>query len=307
MNKKETRVYKGLSEDEEKQQPDKETITAGRIIFDRMAGVIREERDFTNVSLNSLKRVFGRYTNSYEYEDGWRVRKLLLPDRATKHGNGYHKIALVTCSAETEAGISEAIRRAVEVKTKLEKAKAHITAETVIILSGNISFQEANRIRGLVSDEHRKVYIYSVKNAIGVAKNALNKFANLFTLRAQKIEKLHKLGEEMQNLADVLSKRGRGLFEQVAQLAKAFETAGGKEKKELRKEKDAAWNYQAKARKDWGVKVPWLTREAFNNPAEVIRIVNLAADRQGIDIQQLQILERETTGKEYLARLGSGC
>lgn len=306
MNRKETRVYKGLSKDEEKQRPDKETIRAGRIIFDRMKEVIREERDFTNVSLNPLKRVFGQYTNSYEYEDGWRVRKLLLPDMAIKYGNGYHKIALVMCSAETEAGISEAIRRAVEVKTKLEKKQAHITAETIIILSGNISFQEANRLRGLVSDAHRKVYIYSVKNAIGVAKNALKKFANLFALRAQKIQRLPKLREEMQNLADVLSRRGRELFEHVAQLVKALESKAWLRKKELRKERDAAWNYQAKARKDWGVKLPWLPREIYETPEEVYEIVNLAADHQGIDIQRLQILERETIGKEYLARLGSG-
>lgn len=284
MNEKETRVYKDLV----KQQPDKETIRAGRIIFDRMAGVIREERDFTNVSLNPLKRVFGQYTNSYKYKDGWRVRKLLLPDMATKHGYGYHKIALVTCSAETEAGISEAIKRAVEVKTGLEKKQAHITAETIIILSGNISFQEANRLRGLVSDAHRKVYIYSVKNAIGVAKNALKKFANLFTLRAQKIQRLPKLREEMQTLADVLSKRGRGLFEQVAQLAKALEVVT-KGKKEARKERNLAWSFIKKARK-WGVRV-WFDKGEERDLEHVIQKTNHLAELQGIDIYNLQQIE----------------
>ena len=301
MNKKNKRLYKGLG----KQQLDRETIRAGRIIFERMAEVIAKETDFTKVDTKPLKTVFGAYTNRYEYKDGWRVRKLLLPDRGTKSGDGYHKIAVVTCSAETEAGIGEAIKRAVEVKTKLEWQKRHITKETVIILSSKISFEEANRVRGLVSDQHRTVYIYSVKNAIGVAKNALKKFANLFSIRAQKIQKLPKLREEMQTLADVFAKRAQGLFEHVEQLAKAFEIAS-KGKKELRKARDAAWKYQAKARKEWGVKVPWLTREDLYNPEEVYRKVNLAADYQGIDIQRLLILERETTGNKVLARLGSG-
>ena len=117
-------------------------------------------------------------------------------------------------------------------------------------------------------------------------------------MRAQKIQKLSKLKEEMQDLADVLAKRGQELFEQVSQLAKAMESKAWLRKKELRKERDAAWKYQAKA-KIWGVRVPWLD---LNNPEEVYREVNLAADYQGIDIQRLLMLERETIGKECLAR-----
>ena len=144
-----------------------------------------------------------------------------------------------------------------------------------------------------------------VTNAIGVAKNALKKFANLFTVRAQKIQKLSKLREEMQNLADVLAKRGQKLFEHVSQLAKAFEIAS-KGKREIRKARNEAWLWVETARKKWHIKGLLFDREELYDLAHVKEKVNLAADRQGIDIYRLQMLERETTGKECFARLGSG-
>ena len=310
MYEKESGVYKGLVEKDSKDQEqpkqskiDREVTRASRIIYERIKEVIREESDLTREITTPLKRYLGKYTNTYKYPDGWKVSKLLLPDRATKHGTGYHKIAIVMSTAETEAGVSEAIRRAIEVKTKLEKSQAHITAETVIVLSRNISFQAANRLRVLLSTEHRKIFIYSVKNAIGVAKNALKKFANLFTIRARKIKDLPRLREEMQTLADTLLKRGEKLFSSVSQLAQALKMMTVP-KKELRKARDAAWRYVTKAR-EWGVKC-WISSEDWDNLDIVYEKINLAAQLQGIDLFGLEQYEFEAEAKRQLTQLNPG-
>jgi len=248
-----------------------------------------------------LNRYLGKYTNTYQYPDGWRVSKLLLPDRATRHGTGYHKIAIVESTAETEQGVSEAIRRGIETKTKLEKSQAHITAETIIVLSHNISFEIANKLRVLLSTEHRKIFIYSVKNAIGVAKNALKKFANLFAIRAKKIKELSgELKEEMQTLADTLQKRGEQLFDSVSQLAKALKIMTVP-KKELRKARDAAWRYLERARK-WDVKV-WVTPEDWDNLDVVYQKINTAAQLQGIDLFEMEQSEYKAEAKRRLNKL----
>jgi len=299
MNKKESRVYKGLVEKDNK--IDKEVTRAGRIIYDRIREVIRGENDLTREILMPLNRYLGKYTNTYQYPDGWRVSKLLLPDRATRHGTGYHKIAIVESTAETEQGVSEAIRRGIETKTKLEKSQAHITAETIIVLSHNISFEIANKLRVLLSTEHRKIFIYSVKNAIGVAKNALKKFANLFAIRAKKIKELSgELKEEMQTLADTLQKRGEQLFDSVSQLAKALKIMTVP-KKELRKARDAAWRYLERARK-WDVKV-WVTPEDWDNLDVVYQKINTAAQLQGIDLFEMEQSEYKAEAKRRLNKL----
>ena len=294
MKKKEIIVYKGIVKKDNKQpeqdQPkqsniDREVTRAGRILYKRIEDIIRDEDDLTREYPAWIKQMLGKYAHTYQYPDGWRVHKILLPDRATKHGEGYHKIAIVESTAETEQGVSEAIRRGIEVKTKLEKSKAHITAETIIVLSHNISFQIANKLRVLLSTEHRKIFIYSVKNAIGVAKNALKKFANLFTIRARKIKDLPRLSEEMQILADTLLKRGEKLFGAVSKLGKALEMMLVP-KRELRKARDAAWKYLAKAR-DWGVKC-WISNEDWDNLDIVYDKINLAAQLQGIDLFEME-------------------
>ena len=310
MYKKEDRVYKGLVEKDNKdpEQPkqskiDKEVIRAGRVIYERIKGVIREESDLTREIVTPLKRALGRYTNIYQYPDGWRVSKVLLPDRATKHGTGYHKIAIVESTAETEAGVSEAIRRGIEVKTKLEKSQAHITAETIIVLSRNISFQAANKLRVLLSTDHRKIFIYSVKNAIGVAKNALKKFANLFTIRARKIKDLPRLREEMQILADTLLKRGEILFNQVSQLAKALKMMTVP-KTQLRKARNVAWKYITKAR-EWGIKC-WVSSEDWDNLDIVYEKINLAAQLQGVDLFEMEQSEYKAEATQRLTQLNPG-
>ena len=310
MKTKEVEVYKGIVEKDSKQpesdQPkqsniDREVTRAARIIYERIAEVIRGENDLTLEYPAWIKEKLGKYTNTYEYKDGWKVSKILLPDRATKDGVGYHKIAIVESTAETEAGVSEAIRRGIEIKTKLEKSHAHITTETIIVLSHNITFQVANRLRVLLSTEHRKIFIYSVKNAIGVAKNALNKFANLFTIRARKIKDLPRLGEQMQILADTLLKRGEKLFNSVSRLAKALKIMTVP-KKQLRKARDAAWKYLQQAR-DWGVKV-WINKE--DEPDTIYDKVNLAAQLQGIDLFELDQSEFKAEAERRLKQLSPG-
>jgi len=309
MYKKESRVYKGIVKKDSKQPEqlkqskiDNEVIKAARVIYERIVDVIREEDDLTREYTARIKRMLGRYTNTYQYPDGWRVSKILLPDRATKHGTGYHKIAIVESTAETEQGVNEAIRRGIEVKTKLEKSQAHITAETIIVLSHHISFQVANRLRVLLSTEHRKIFIYSVKNAIGVAKNALKAFANLFTIRAQKIKDLPSLREEMQTLADTLLKRGEKLFGYVSQLAKALAMVTVP-KRELRKARDAAWKYLAKVRDGGrGVKV-WIKPEDWDNLDIVYQKINTAAQLQGIDLFEMEQSEYKAEAERRLNRL----
>ena len=312
MKTKEVGVYKGVVEKHSKQpepeQPkhsviDNEVIKAGRAIYERIVEAIREEDDLTLEYTAQIKRMLGRYTNTYTYPDGWRVSKILLPDRATKHGTGYHKIAIVESTAETEQGVSEAIRRGIDIKTKLEKSQAHITAETIIVLSQNISFQVANKLRVLLSTEHRKIFIYSVQNAIGVAKNALKKFANLFTIRAQKIKDLPNLREEMQILADTLWKRGEKLFGQVSQLAKALAITTVP-KKEARDARNAAWKYLAKVRAG-GVKV-WISQEDWEDLDIVYGKINLAAQLQGIDLFEMEQSEFKANAKRRLKQLSPG-
>lgn len=289
----------------ERRQPklEKEVIRAGRVIYERLRDSIREERDITREQGVGIKHVLGRYTNTYEYADGWKVSKVLIPDRATKHGAGYHKIAIVASTAETEQGISEAIRRAIEVKTKLEKTQVHITAETIIVLSHNISFKAANRLRVILSTPYRKIFIYSVKNAIGVAKHALKKFANLFTIRARKIKDLPRLREEMQILGDILLKRGEKLFGHVTQLAKAL-TIMTVPKKQLRKAKDAAWKFLVQAR-NWGVNV-WINKEDWLDLNIIYDKINLAAQLQGVDLFEIEQVEFREEAKRRLTQLSHG-
>lgn len=312
MYQKKEKVHKDIVETNSKQpepeQPqhsniDREVTRAARVIYDRIVEVIKGENDLTLEYTAWIKGMLGKYTNTYTYPDGWRVQKILLPDRAPRHGEGYHKIAIVESTAETEAGVSEAIRRGIEVKTKLEKSQAHITAETIIVLSHNISFQAANKLRVLLSTDHRKIFIYSVKNAIGVAKNALKKFANLFTIRARKIKDLPRLREEMQILADTLLKRGEILFNQVSQLAKALKMMTVP-KSQLRKARNAAWGYLTQARR-WHVKV-WVSDEDWDNLDIVYEKINLAAQLQGVDLFEMEQNEFKAEAKQRLTQLNPG-
>lgn len=282
---------------------DIEVQKAGQSIYEKIVGIIKEENDLTRNDPSWIKGMLGKYAHTYTYPDGWKVSKILIPDRVPKYGAGYHKVAIVETTAGTEAGVSEAIRRAIEVKTKLEHRQSHITMETIIVLSHNIPFALANRLRVLMSTEDRTVFIYSVKNAIGVAKNALKKFANLFTIRARKIKDLPRLSEAMQVLSDTLLKRGEILFRHVTQLTKALAMMLVP-KKQLRKAKDAAWQFLKRARA-WGVSV-WVDKEDSKDPDLVVDKVNLAAQLQGIDLFEMEQVEFRTAAERRLTQLSHG-
>lgn len=310
--KEKGRVYKGLidgdcsgtkSKQPQQSSVDIEVTRANDSIYGNIREAIREENDLTREDRMWISHYFGNYTNQYTYPDGWTVSKVLLPDSAARYGAGYHKVAIVASTAETEDGVREAIRRGIEVKAKFEHKKAHITTETIIVLSHNISFALANKLRVLMRTEHREVFIYSVKNAIGVAKSALKKFANLFAIRAQKIGNLPKLSESMQGLVEILSKRAKKLFSRVAQLAKAL-TMTVAPKKELREARNKAWKWLQSARK-WGVSV-WIGKEDWDDIDTVYDKISTAAQLQGIDLFEIEQLEFKEEAKRRLNQLTPG-
>lgn len=307
-------VYKSLlkkgGERSIKKQPkpfeiSKEVIKAGKIIFDRLWESMAQERDLSRETLPFVGSIKGRYTNDYTSpEDGWVVSKLLFPDNAAGAGKGYHRVAIVASTAETAAGVDEALKRAYQTKTKLEQGtSAHITGDTVIVLSSNIDFKLANELRRMFSNEQRTVFIYSVKNAIGVAKNAIKAFATLFTTRAQKILALPRLKEEMQILAETLRKRSEKLFRTVTNLSKLLERII-LPKRELKKAKDAAYKYLSKAR-EWGLSI-WVENEEFGDLDALYNKIMYKAQLQNIDLDAMQQSEIELNAKRILNRVNPG-
>jgi len=264
---------------------DKEVVRAHRIISDRIVDVIRDERDFLYESPTHIGRVLGRYVNTLEVENGWKVSKVLIPDRASRYGLGYHRVAIVASTAETKDGVEQAIKKGIEIKAKKEHSNAHITAETIIVLSSNISFEMANKLRSIFSNEHRTVFIYSVKNALGVAKNALKAFGNLFATRAQKLDAIPSLKEDFQMLADVFRERGKKLLAHVLKLAKALEMMLVPKRK-LQAAKDAAWLWLVEVRRQTRIKV-FFDKEEVTNPDLVYERINTTAQLQGIDLDSV--------------------
>lgn len=288
--KNETKVYKGL----EKQRLDKETIKACEIVFRRLGDMIRGEVDLTEGLVKSIDKSFRQYTNSYEYEDGWRVKKIILPDSSIKKGDGYHVISIVACTAQTGEGVKQAVKRATQVRIRKADQNVNVTRETVVVLSSNIDFVDANRARSTSPNGFRKVFVYSVGNALGVAKHVLNKFRNLFGVRAKAILALPDLKEgALKELAYRFIKRVTALSKEIEQLETAFDilTRG---KEEIKKLRDAAWHHVVQARK-WGVRF-WLNPEDLYDLERVNGIICSAADRQGIDIVAIWEAEREAAG-----------
>ena len=285
----------------ERRQPNlnKEVNRAAKIIYDRLWESMVEERDISLETVPVVGAIKGRYAKDYTFpETGWVVSKLLFPDIAATKGKGYHRVAIVASTAETPAGVNEAIKRAYETKTKLENTKAHITADTIIVLTSNISFKEANEMRRVFSDEHRTVFIYSVKNRIGVAKNALKAFANLFTARAQKILALPgTLRDEMQVLAEVLRKRGEKLLGAVYKLTKLLETRIAP-KREIKKAKDAAYLYLSKLR-EWGLRI-YVENDEFNDLDTLYKKINYTAQLQGIDPFEMEQADANRKARRVL-------
>lgn len=277
-----------------RRQPElgKEVIKTGEIIFNHLWESMVGTRDITREMLPGMKKE--KYTNVYTYpENGWVVSKLLFPDIATNQGEGYHRVAIVASTAETAAGVDKAIEKGIQTKTILENGKAHITAETIIVLSSNISFKLANELRRVFSNEHRTVFIYSVKNRIGVAKNALKAFGNLFTVRAKKILDLPgDLSEKMQVLAETLRKRGEKLLGSVSKLAKLLERIVTP-KRELKKAKDAAYLYLSKLR-EWGLRI-YVKNEEYEDIDALYDRINYTAQIQNIDAFEMEQAEMKRT------------
>lgn len=230
MNKKENIVYKGIGFSND-QKPDKETIGAYEQLYRNLVGAFGKEEDFTNIGLSTLNSRLGRYTDKCTYSDGWRVGTILVPDISSREGEGYHKITVVACTAQTHEGIIEATKRAAEVRPKAQRT-AQITNETTIVLSPNIPFKEAlkNIRRGT-----KARYVYSVKNATGVVKNALNTLSKFFDKRAEKLgdklrETIATWGENIRDkngldsFVEVLSNRVKELKRRVDVLAERLQT-----------------------------------------------------------------------------------
>lgn len=297
MNKKEIGVYKGS-------EPDKLTIRTFKILYRRLEEVFRGEEDFRYDPPQPMNRFWKRYTNTWKFkEDGWLVHKILVPDSSTQQGDGYHNITIVACTAKTDMGVREAIRRAKEVKTLLAKTHATITKETIVILSSDISFEYANRLRGSDTNEFqsdfRQVLIYSVKNALGVAKHVLNKLANFFGVRAKAILKLPNLKEgALKNLGYLFLKRAKKLSEHVLQLGKAFEQLKKSGKRAIR---NMSWRLAWKARDVWGIHF-WLNSEDLYDFEKVKETINRAAERQGVDLYEMERREVEIEVQKQVER-----
>lgn len=287
MNKKKNEVYKGIGLSNE-QQPHKETIRATEILYNRIADMLRMEDDFTCEPLKPIGRFFGQYVKRKKFENGWIVQKIVMPDSSTQQGDGYQSIAIVATTAKTEEGISEARRRAAEVKTKIEKTGATTTNETVIILSGNLDFNTAKLSRQTRGNQ--KVYVFSVKNALGVVKVILKKFANLFSIRAKKILGLGGLEEgALKKLAYLFLKRAEKLSKDILQLEKALVERKKGTNKGINKLIGISFGLVNKAKK-WGLKFGkgkgklWVYDDDLLDPAYLRDKINLIAEMQGIDL-----------------------
>lgn len=292
-------VYKQTVPEGRQPKLSKEVEKAGKVIFNHLWESLAGERDISLETVPVVGGQRGKYANEYTFpENGWVVSKLLFPDIAATKGKGYHRVAIVASTVEGEAGVNEAIKRAYKTKTKLENTKAHITADTIIVLSNNISFKLANELRRRFSDEHRTVFIYSVKNRIGVAKNAIKAFANLFTVRAQKILALPgTLRDEMQVWAETLRKRGEKLLSSVYRLTKLLERIVTP-KREAKKAKDAAYLYLSRLR-DVGLRI-YVINEEFNDLDALYNKINYTAQLQGIDPFEVEQADEDRKAKRVL-------
>ena len=305
MKTKEIVVYKGLDSDVQSQQSnpdmDKEVIRAYESLMGkrgRLEEIFRGERDFTTEPGTLIDRFWRKYTNQFKYPDGWRVGVLMLPDDSTQNGAGYHKISVVASTIESNEGIGEAMRRAAEVKTKLEKAGRQITKETVVVLSANIPFIEAKKHNGPNYSGSKTIMVFSVKNALGVVKVVLNKLANFFTARAKGILRLPNLKEgTMKELAYLFLKRAERLGHHVGQLKQALVNGSMGAKRRLQKLIGQSYALIKMAKKTsirWGKGKGklWVYDDDLPEPGYVRDKINLAADFQGIELFESEAKEK---------------
>lgn len=279
---------------------DKMVISAANKIYSRLWLSVEHQLD---VSRAVNIHVGGTYKNSYSYpQDGWVVSKILFPDIAAKKGNGYHRVAIVASTAGTKAGVQEAINRSKKVSTKLELGtSAHITAETIIVLSNNISFKLANRLRRILSNGDCTVFIYSVKNAIGVARNAIKAFATLFDNRAKKILNLPgDISDAMQALGKALQERADFLFKGVAGFTKRL-LDKILPKRAIRRAKRAAYLYLEKLRKV-GLRL-YIHNYEYDDLDAFYNRVNATAQYQGIDIDAVMEELAAGSAKQEMRRI----
>lgn len=284
MKKKESPVYKGL-EKAGHEYVDKETLKASEILYRRLAEIVKPERDITFTSYRSVKRRFGRYSNVYEYGDGTVVKKVLLSDSTAK-GKGYHSVTIVACAARLKADVGAAVEKATKVRTKAETVGERITKETVVVLSKQLPFIEAQKSRRIGHTAIRSVQVFSVQNALGVTKVVLKKLANLFNIRSQKILGNRKVWGELKEFGIMLAERAKKLLKSVQQLDQAMTEGGYRVKKAERRQRASTWAFVQQARA-WGVRFYTYATD-LTDPHRVQDIIRSAAKRQGINLWALE-------------------
>lgn len=284
MKKIVSSVYKGLEKGKHN-DIDKETLKASEILYRRLADVIRTEDDRTYTVVKPIRRFFGRYATVLESASGVVVKKVLIPD-STVQGKGYHSVTIAACAARAEADVVEAVKAATKVKTKAELVGGRITKETVVVLSKELSFIDANKSRSIGSTRTRSVQVFCVQNAVGVAKVVLKKLANLFDIRSQKILGARNVWGDLKEFGITLGERAKKLAKQVQQLEQALKEGGFQARKAARRVRGMAWARVQQAR-EWGVRF-YTTAEDLIDLRRVQDIINAAAKRQGIDMWSLE-------------------
>ena len=284
MKKIESPVYKGLEKGKHN-DIDKETLKASEILYRRLADVIRSEDDRTDMVVKPIKRYFGRYSAVAKNGNGTEIKKVLIPD-STAQGKGYHSVTIVACAARLKSEVVEVVKEAAQVKTKAEQVGGRITKETVVVLSKELPFKDANKARSIGSTRIRSVQVFCVQNAIGVAKVVLKKLANLFDIRSQKILGAHNVWGELKEFGITLGERAKQLAKQVQQLEQALKEGGFHAKKATRRVRGMAWARVQQAR-EWGVRF-YTSAADLTDLMHVQDIINAAAKRQNIDVWSLE-------------------
>jgi len=288
MNKRETKVYKGLSA---VQRQHERVYKAADILKRDLERIFGEEKDFINEPANRIGHKMGLYNNEYTYEDtGWKVFKILIPDISRENGSGYQSVGIVASTAATAEGIGEAIKRAAEVKTKKEKAGATITKKTIVVLTDQMDFKEANKIRWQFNtrayNDFMEICIYSVKSEVGIVKNVLNHLAAFFSKRRDAMNKVYvKLPAWLKKFVWVCDKRANVLLERV----RHYEQVLAMNKDPQRNLRRRFFAYVTKMHK----RIPhtWIPPELqyLTDGIERAREIFLAtADRKGIDLYEME-------------------
>jgi hypothetical protein len=284
MKNEDAQVYKGV-EKAKHNDIDKESLKASEILYRRLSDVIRSEDDRTDTVVKPIRRHFGRYASVSESGSGSVIKKVLIPD-STAQGKGYHSVTIVACAARLKSEVEEAVKEATQVKTKVERVGGRITKETVVVLSKELPFKDANKARSIGSTRLRSVQVFSVQNAIGVAKVVLNKLANLFDIRSQKILGARNVWGELKEFGITLGERAKLLSKQVVQLGQALREGGFHAKKAVRRVRAMAWARVQQAR-EWGVRF-YTSAADLTDLRHVQDIINAAAKRQNIDVWSLE-------------------